>query len=215
MTETPLTPTCGAVHDSYPETVCTEPPRHRMPHSGPLIIGGRECGGTAWGPDHGTAPETPGRTETGATTGNAQADRTAGQDNTALRERICAAIRDATCQGGCGLSEAECTQQRIQPVVWNYGGLALVEGTPGQLADAVLPLVTEARTAGRAEGLREAADILASKPCGCAGCNTAHADPVAFLRARAAAMEPPALGAGRPISSAVRTEGRGDGRGGA
>lgn len=48
---------CGARHETYPDTVCTEPPRHRMPHGGPLIIDGRECGGAAWGSDDGYADE--------------------------------------------------------------------------------------------------------------------------------------------------------------
>lgn len=66
-------PICGAPHATYPETLCTELPLHRMPHAGPLIINGRHCGGAAWGPDHGTAPRTSGRTETGATTATTQA----------------------------------------------------------------------------------------------------------------------------------------------
>jgi hypothetical protein len=49
--------TCGNRCDTHPETVCTEPPRHRMPHGGPLIIDGRQCGGAAWGSDHGYADE--------------------------------------------------------------------------------------------------------------------------------------------------------------
>jgi hypothetical protein len=45
----PTTPAvCGAAHYDHPETVCTEPPRHRLPHSGPLIIDVRHCGGAAW-----------------------------------------------------------------------------------------------------------------------------------------------------------------------
>ena len=55
MTEPTPPAICGARHESYPDTVCTEPPAHRMPHGGPLIIGGRECGGAAWGPDDGYA----------------------------------------------------------------------------------------------------------------------------------------------------------------
>jgi hypothetical protein len=45
---TPAPAVCGTAHYDHPETVCTEPPRHRMPHSGPLIIDGRHCGGAAW-----------------------------------------------------------------------------------------------------------------------------------------------------------------------
>jgi hypothetical protein len=93
-------PTCGAPHATYPETMCTEPPLHRLPHGGPLIVDGRERGGAAWGPDHGTAPATPGRTETGATTPTAQAtgmgaDEAAAHatpDAGTLRDRIVAAI---------------------------------------------------------------------------------------------------------------------------
>lgn len=61
MTEPTPPAICGTRHESYPDTVCTEPPGHRMPHGGPLIIGGRECGGAAWGPDDGYAntPPTP------------------------------------------------------------------------------------------------------------------------------------------------------------
>lgn len=61
---------------------------------------------------------------------------------TALRDRIAAAIRDATCPGACGQTEEECTAQRLQPVVWHHGVLAEVIGTPEQIADAVLPLLT-------------------------------------------------------------------------
>jgi hypothetical protein len=50
-------PACGTPHPDYPETACTEPPRHRLPHAGPLIIGGEQCGAAAWGADHGHAGE--------------------------------------------------------------------------------------------------------------------------------------------------------------
>lgn len=58
-TPTPMPAICGDRHESWPETVCTEPPAHRMPHGGPLIINGRECGGAAWGPDDGYADAQP------------------------------------------------------------------------------------------------------------------------------------------------------------
>ena len=47
-----MTAVCGVRHHRHPDTVCTRPPGHyqpdRDPHAGPLIIGGRECGGAAW-----------------------------------------------------------------------------------------------------------------------------------------------------------------------
>lgn len=73
MTE-PAIPTCGTPHYDFPETLCDEPSAHRGAHIARLIINGRYCGGVAWGPDEGTAPPTPGRTETGATIPNAQAN---------------------------------------------------------------------------------------------------------------------------------------------
>src|SRR5207249_385887 len=48
------------------------------------------------------------------------------------------AIRNAACTGDCGLTELECTQQRIQPEAWHRGVLAEVSGTPEILADTVL-----------------------------------------------------------------------------
>jgi hypothetical protein len=46
------TPSCGAPHHLYPDTLCTEPAGHyrrdRDPHAGPLIVDGRERGGAAW-----------------------------------------------------------------------------------------------------------------------------------------------------------------------
>jgi hypothetical protein len=53
---TPAPAVCGTAHYDHPETVCTEPPRHRLPHSGPLIIDGLHCGGAAWD-DPDTTPE--------------------------------------------------------------------------------------------------------------------------------------------------------------
>jgi hypothetical protein len=61
-----------------------------------------------------------------------------GCDEAPLRKRYAAAIRDAACTGTCGLTEAECSQHRIQPVVWHHGTMAEVSGTPEMLADAVL-----------------------------------------------------------------------------
>ena len=55
-----------------------------------------------------------------------------------LRDEYAAAIRDAACTGDCGLTEAECSQHRIQPVVWHHGTVAEVSGTPEMFADAVL-----------------------------------------------------------------------------
>ena len=43
--------TCGTTHDDYPDTTCTQPPRHHGPHAGPLVIEGDDCGAIAWGPD--------------------------------------------------------------------------------------------------------------------------------------------------------------------
>lgn len=81
---------CGARHRDYPDTVCTEPPRHRLPHAGPLVIGGQECGGASWGPDHGTAPRTPGRTKTLATTANPQASSGSQGDTLAVTIHVTA-----------------------------------------------------------------------------------------------------------------------------
>jgi hypothetical protein len=61
-----------------------------------------------------------------------------------MRERIAAAVRDAACPGDCGKTEEECAKERIQPFVWHHGKLAVVEGTPEQIADAVLPAVLPA-----------------------------------------------------------------------
>jgi hypothetical protein len=40
---------CGDRNDAWPETICTDPPRHRMPHGGQLIIDGQYRGGASWG----------------------------------------------------------------------------------------------------------------------------------------------------------------------
>ncbi|MEV7975379.1 hypothetical protein [Streptomyces sp. NPDC086519] len=77
-------------------------------------------------------------------------------DQTALRDRIAEAVRDATCNGDCGKTEEECAKERIQPFVWHHGRLAVVEGTPEQIADAVLAVWPAA--VDRAAVLRDAAD---------------------------------------------------------
>ncbi|MEV8398798.1 hypothetical protein [Streptomyces niveus] len=51
------------------------------------------------------------------------------------------AIRDATCEGNCGRTEEECEAASLQPVVWHHGVLARVEGTPEQIAAALLPAI--------------------------------------------------------------------------
>lgn len=58
-----------------------------------------------------------------------------------LRQQIAAAIREATCNGDCGASEEQCVRQRIQPVVWHFGVLAEVSGSPEMFADAVLAVL--------------------------------------------------------------------------
>jgi hypothetical protein len=68
-------------------------------------------------------------------------------DRAARRARIAAAIRAAACTGDCGKSEEECARERIQPFVWHHGVLAVVEGTPEQMADAVLAGLTEPSSA--------------------------------------------------------------------
>jgi hypothetical protein len=55
MTEQKPPTICGDRNESWPETICTDPPRHRMPHGGPLIIDGRNRGGASWGPVDGYA----------------------------------------------------------------------------------------------------------------------------------------------------------------
>jgi hypothetical protein len=55
-----------------------------------------------------------------------------------LRKQYAEAIRNAACTGGCGLTELQCTRQRIQPEAWHRGVLAEVSGTPEMLAVAVL-----------------------------------------------------------------------------
>ncbi|WP_190098630.1 hypothetical protein [Streptomyces griseoflavus] len=69
------------------------------------------------------------------------ADQTTPSRRAGLRDRLAAAIRDAACKGDCGKSEEECAKERIQPFVWHHGRLAVVEGTPEQFADAVLPVL--------------------------------------------------------------------------
>ncbi|MGC4918677.1 hypothetical protein [Streptomyces albogriseolus] len=76
-------------------------------------------------------------------------------DRAALREQIAAAIRSAACNGDCGDTEEDCRKKRIQPFVWHHGKLAIVEGTPEQLADAVLAVLP---SVDRAAVLREAAN---------------------------------------------------------
>lgn len=65
-------------------------------------------------------------------------------DRAALRDRIADAIRDAACPGGdCPLTEAECSEQRIQPAAWERGVLSEVYGRPEWFADAVLAVLPE------------------------------------------------------------------------
>lgn len=59
----------------------------------------------------------------------------------ALRDRIAEAVRDAACNGDCGKTEEECAKERIQPFVWHHGRLAVIEGTPEQIAAAVLAVL--------------------------------------------------------------------------
>ncbi|MGW0032079.1 hypothetical protein ACWDXD_19915 [Streptomyces sp. NPDC003314] len=42
---------CGIPCDQYPETTCTDSAGHTGPHGGPLVVGGKEIGGAAWGTD--------------------------------------------------------------------------------------------------------------------------------------------------------------------
>lgn len=62
-------------------------------------------------------------------------------DPAALRKAVADAIRNATCTGNCGKPEEECARERIQPFAWHHGTLAVVEGSPEQFADAVLPVL--------------------------------------------------------------------------
>lgn len=55
-----------------------------------------------------------------------------------LRQQYAQAIRAAACTGDCGMTEADCIRQRIQPEVWHHGVLAEVSGTPEMLAETVL-----------------------------------------------------------------------------
>ncbi|MGJ3559647.1 hypothetical protein ACR6C2_16885 [Streptomyces sp. INA 01156] len=64
-------------------------------------------------------------------------------DPTALRARLAAAIRDAACTGTCDQTEDQCREARIQPFAWHHGTLAVVEGTPEQFAEAVMPVLQE------------------------------------------------------------------------
>jgi hypothetical protein len=82
------------------------------------------------------------------------------QTATDLRDRLADVIRQAACDGNCQQTEEECREQRIQPYIWHYGKLTVVEGSPEQFAAAVLPVVQrlEAEVAAArkyAEELRE------------------------------------------------------------
>lgn len=79
-------------------------------------------------------------------------------DRAALRKAVADAIRNATCTGNCGKPEEECFSERIQPVAWHHGRLAVVEGEPEQFADAAVTVLPE--PADRAAVLHEAADRL-------------------------------------------------------
>lgn len=81
-------------------------------------------------------------------------------DRAALRKAVADAIRNATCTGNCGKPEEQCAQERIQPFAWHHGTLAVVEGSPEQFADAVVPVLPE--PADRAAVLHEAADRFAA-----------------------------------------------------
>ncbi|MGA4941751.1 hypothetical protein [Streptomyces cinereoruber] len=48
---TPEPTLCGVVCGWRPETTCTDPAGHNGPHAGPLVIGAKEVGVAAWGPD--------------------------------------------------------------------------------------------------------------------------------------------------------------------
>lgn len=57
---------CGMPHHRYPASVCGKPaghdrpplPHRPTPHAAVLVIGGRECGSVAWGPDDNPPKET-------------------------------------------------------------------------------------------------------------------------------------------------------------
>lgn len=72
------------------------------------------------------------------TAGRGVSDAPTGTD---LRNRIAAAIRNAACTGDCRKTEEQCFHERIQPVAWHHGRLAVVEGEPEQFADAVLSVL--------------------------------------------------------------------------
>lgn len=88
-----------------------------------------------------------------------EASRTQAADRAALREIAAQAIRDAACTGDCGQTEEECRAERIQPFVWRHGVLAVVEGSPEQLAAAVLAAVLPAPV-DRAALVRAAASFV-------------------------------------------------------
>ena len=64
-------------------------------------------------------------------------------EGTEARARVAEAIREAACDGTCNQPEEECTQKRIQPLVWHHGTLAAVEGSPEMFADAMLPVLQQ------------------------------------------------------------------------
>lgn len=73
-------------------------------------------------------------------------------DRAALRDRAAEAICAAACPGSdCRLSEAECSEQRIQPAAWERGVLSEVYGRPEWFADAVLAVLPEPADAPAAE----------------------------------------------------------------
>ena len=65
-------------------------------------------------------------------------------DRDTLLDHAADAIRAAACPGNdCPLSEADCSEQRIQPAAWERGVLSEVYGRPEWFADAVLAVLPD------------------------------------------------------------------------
>lgn len=133
-------------------------------------------------------------------------------DRAALRDRIAKAIRDAACPGDCDKTEAECTRERIQPVVWHHGRLAAVEGMPEQFADVVLAVLPEPADQAAVRSLALLADELVER-CPDHGCvepgweTGCHCEIVPLLRRLAAEAQQPTAGEqARPVSPAALVE---------
>ena len=121
-------------------------------------------------------------------------------EKTELRDLAADAIRAASCPwNDCPMTEAECSRQRIQPVVWEHGVLAEVYGRPEWFADAVLaalpapadqaPTLTESERLFLTFALDLAAETITSRGY---RFSDSDASSIRTLRALAAGPQPEA-----------------------